>query len=82
MEGYQQEGGGGSIGEKVQGLRSTDLQVQNRQGEVKHSIGNGVAKKLIHMTHGHEQWCGDCLRQWGGAGAGQREAKGGNIGKP
>ena len=24
------------------------------QGEVKNSIGNGVAKELICMTHGHE----------------------------
>ena len=28
--------------------------VQNRQGEVKNSIGNGEAKELICMTHGHE----------------------------
>ena len=28
--------------------------VQNRQGEVKNSIGNGEAKKFICMTHGHE----------------------------
>ena len=25
----------------------------NRQGEVKNSIGNGEAKELICMTHGH-----------------------------
>ena len=34
-------------GEKEQGLRSTNWQVQNRQGDVKNSIGNGVAKELI-----------------------------------
>ena len=28
------------------------------------------------MTHGHEQWWGDCLREWGGCVEG---AKGGNI---
>ena len=33
----------------------------NRQGEVKNSMGNGEAKELICMTHGHE------LR-WGNAG--------------
>ena len=33
-------------------------QVQNRQGEVKNSIGNGEAKELICTTHGHE------LRGW------------------
>ena len=27
---------------------------QNRQGEVKNSIGNVEAKELICMTHGHE----------------------------
>ena len=20
---------------------------------------------VVRMTQGHEQWCGDCLRQWG-----------------
>ena len=30
-----------------------------------YSTGNGVAKELILMTHGHEQWCGDWLREWG-----------------
>ena len=28
--------------------------MQNRQGEVKNSIGNVEAKELIYMTHGHE----------------------------
>ena len=27
---------------------------QDRQGEVKNSIGSGEAKELICMTHGHE----------------------------
>ena len=31
--------------------------VQNRQGEVKNSIGNGEAKELICTTHGHELRC-------------------------
>ena len=29
-------------------------QVQNRQGEVKNSMGNGKAEELTCMTHGHE----------------------------
>ena len=29
------------------------------------SIGNGVAKELTCMTHGHEQSGGDCGREWG-----------------
>ena len=33
--------------------------MENRQGEVKNSIGDGEAKELIRMTHGHQ------LR-WGG----------------
>ena len=28
--------------------------MENRQGEVKNSIGNGEAKELICTTHGHE----------------------------
>ena len=36
-------------------------QLQNRQGEVKNSIGNGEAKELACMTHGHEL-------SWGGEG--------------
>ena len=38
-------------------------QVENRQGEVKNSIGNVEAKELISMTHGHEL-------QWGTVGGG------------
>ena len=41
------------------------------------SIGNGVAKELICMTHGHEQWGRDCLRNLGGTGCGR--GKGGKI---
>ena len=46
--------GRGSMRGKVQGLRSTNWQAQNRQTHVKNSIGSGVAKELICMTHGHE----------------------------
>ena len=28
--------------------------MENRQGEVKNSIGNVEAKELVCMTHGHE----------------------------
>ena len=40
-------------------------------------MGNGEAKELIHMTHGHELR-GDC---WRVGGAGQRGDKGGKIRK-
>ena len=53
------------MGEEVRGLRSTNRQLQNSHRDVKYSRRNGEAKELIHMTHGHEQWCGDCLREWG-----------------
>ena len=59
MEGYQQEGGEGRMGEKIQGKKKHNWQVQNRQGEGKNSIGNGEAKELMYMTHGYE------LRGWG-----------------
>ena len=33
---------------------------KNRQGEVKNSMGNGEAKELVCMTHGHElRWGND-----------------------
>ena len=44
LEDYYLGGGRGRMGEKVQGIRSTNWQVQNRQGDVKNSIGNGGAK--------------------------------------
>ena len=72
MEGYQQEGEGENGG-KGTGDKKHKWQVQNRQGEVNNSIGNGEAKELICMTHGHElRW-----RNAGGrGGTGQRGIKG------
>ena len=46
--------GKGVVRENVQGLRSTNWQVQNRQRDVKNSMGNGETKELICTTHGHE----------------------------
>ena len=34
------------MGEEVRGFRSTNRQLQNSHGDVKYSIGNGVAKEL------------------------------------
>ena len=45
---------GGVNGGKGIGNKKHKWQVQNRQGEVKNSIGNGEAKELICLTHGHE----------------------------
>ena len=75
LHGCQIGGDCGGMGEEVRGLRSTNRQLQNSRGDIKYSIGNGVAKELIRMTHGHEQWWGDCLREWGllGGGGGNGE---------
>ena len=65
------------MGEEVRTLRSTNWQLENSHGDVKYSIGNGVAKELICTTHGNEQWCGDCLRELGMMGG---RGKWGKIG--
>ena len=58
MEGYQQEEGGGKMGQMVQGISSINSRYKI-DGEVKNSIGNGEAKELIRTTHGHELRRGD-----------------------
>ena len=69
MEGERGEWG------KDSGIKKYELVDTNMHRDVKNSIGNGEAKELICMTHGHE------LREGiAGADGGtrQREAKGGN----
>ena len=56
------EGCGGKDKE-VRGLRSINRWLQNSHGDVKYSIGKGVAKEFTHVTHGCEQRWGDCLRE-------------------
>ena len=53
MEGYQWEGKGENGGKNIRNKKHK-WQVQNRQGEVKNSMGNEKAKELICITHGHE----------------------------
>ena len=48
MEGERGEWG------KSTGYKKHNWYVENRQGEVKNSMGNVEAKELICMTHGHE----------------------------
>ena len=67
------------MGEEVKGLRNTNSQLQYSHEDVKYRIGNGVAKELKCMTCGHEQWCGDCLRECVG-GFWVEGKKGGKIG--
>ena len=43
----------GRIGEKVQGIRSINGRYKI-DGEINNNIGNGEAKELMCMTHGHE----------------------------
>ena len=71
MEGYQWGGGGGEWG-KGTGNKKHKWQVQNRQGKVKNSVGNGETKELIYMTHRYELRGGDM--NWRGV-AGQRGIK-------
>ena len=42
------------MGGKGTGNKKPNRQAQNRQGEVKNSMGNGEAKELMCTTHGHE----------------------------
>ena len=53
MGGYQWGKGWENEG-KVTGDKQHKWQVENRQGEVKNSIGNVEAKELMCMIHGHE----------------------------
>ena len=48
------ETGSGEEGGKDTGNKKHKWCVQNRQGEVKNSMGNGEAKEVICMTHGQE----------------------------
>ena len=42
---------------------------------MEYSIRNGVAKELIHMTHGHKQLWGDLSEGVGGAGGRRQRGK-------
>ena len=65
----------GGMSEEAKELIITNRQLQDSHGDVKYSIGNGAAKELIHMTCGHEQWCGGCLREWRLLGGGEQRGK-------
>ena len=61
--------GQGKKGGNDAGIKKHNWYIQNRQGGIKNTIGNGEAKELICMTHGHELR-GDCWRE------GEYQAKG------
>ena len=67
------------MSEKVRGVRSTNRLSQNSHGDVNYSIGNGVAKELIHMTHRHEQWWGDSEGVGGTGWRGTKRGKSGQL---
>ena len=48
------------------GNKKHNRQAQNRQGEVKNSIGNGEAKEFTCITHGHDLRGLEC--SWAGWG--------------
>ena len=54
MEGFQWGVGREKQGGKGTGKKKHKWQVENRQGEIKNSIGNGETKELICMTPGHD----------------------------
>ena len=54
--------------------------LQNRQGEVKNSIGNGEAKELVCLTHEHEpRWGWGCWRVRGCRAEGEKGEKKGTT---
>ena len=65
MEGYL---GRRENGVKGTGNKKHSWQVQNREGEVKNSIGNGETKELICITHGHDLRVGRMLEGRGRKG--------------
>ena len=62
MEGYQWGGGGREKGKGTENKKH-NWQVQNRQRGFKNSMGNGEAKELICMTHGHELSGGNAVEE-------------------
>ena len=54
---------------KGTGSKKHSWEVENRQGEVKNSRGNGEAKEFICTTHGHEpRWGNDGRKGMQGRG--------------
>ena len=61
------------MGAKGAEIKKHNWQAQNRQVDVQNSIGNGEAKELMCMTHGHELRLGGVLEGKGVLGGwGQR----------
>ena len=71
--------GEGENGGKDTGNKKHKWQVQNRQGEVKNSIGNGEVKELTCMTHGHELRYRNDGEKWGQRVEGNKGEKNGTT---
>ena len=56
FDGCQIGRGYGRKGNEVREVRSTNRLLQNSHKDAKYSIGYGVAKEPIHMTHEYDQW--------------------------
>ena len=65
----------GKNGGKGTGNKKHNWLVQNRQGEVKNSIGNVEAKELIRTPHGHELRRGECWWEGGCRAEGKKREK-------
>ena len=71
-EGEEEDWGNGA------GIKKHNQQEQNRQGEIKNSIGNGEAKELTCMTHEYELREGIAGRK---GDTRRRETKGEKLGQ-
>ena len=71
--GLSKERGRRKNGEKGTGKKKHNWQAQNRQGEIKNSVGNGEAKEFLCTTHGHELRVGGMLEGRGCRWRGDKE---------
>ena len=60
---------------KGAGVKKHKRQEQNRQGEVKNSMGKGETRELTHRTHGHELRWGVLHKGLGILGGGGQRGK-------
>ena len=71
--------GEGENGRKGTGNKKRKWQAQNRQEEVKNGVGNGEAKELICMTHGHEPKGRNAGGREGAGEKGEKEKNGTTV---
>ena len=64
----------GKNGWRSEGIKKYK-KIQSSHGDVKYSIGNGVAKETIPMCSGHGQWLVDSRKEWRVVGGGGHRGK-------